>query len=56
MRNGVFPSLTVNTIFILSDEVKGTKHRYIKAIGNFEKHKADGIENPIAYYKKKKRK
>lgn len=35
-----------------SDDVKGTKHRCIKPIGNLEKLKAEGIEDPIAFYKK----
>ena len=34
-----------------SDETKGTKHKCFKHLGNLEKLKAEGIEDPIAYYK-----
>ena len=35
-----------------SPDVKGTKHRSVKKIGNVEKLKASGINDPIEYYKK----
>lgn len=35
-----------------SPDVKGTKHRSVKKIGNVEKLKASGIDDPIEYYKK----
>lgn len=33
-----------------SDDVKGTKHRCYKSLGNIEKIKASGIDDPHAYY------
>lgn len=33
-----------------SNDVKGTKHRCYKSLGNVEKIKASGIEDPFAYY------
>ena len=35
-----------------SPDVKGTKHRSVKKIGNVEKLIASGIDDPIEYYKK----
>lgn len=35
-----------------SPDVKGTKHRSVKKIGNLDKLIASGIEDPISFYKK----
>ena len=39
-----------------SDETKGTKHKCYKHLGNIEKLKKEGIEDPIAYYKEEVKK
>lgn len=39
-----------------SPEVKGTKHRCFKSLGNIETIKANGIEDPISFYSQEVRK
>ena len=39
-----------------SPDVKGTKHRSVKNLGNIDKLIASGIDDPIAFYKEEVKK